>query len=100
MTSEAGRTPNNNSVLMQRLGGAKNVAAELREYQDRVVQLERQHPELERKYADQWVVLTKSGTLVSGNTVDEAVVKLNAMGISRRGSVVKFVASEPDRLIL
>ena len=37
MASEVGRTQNSNSVLMQKLGGAKNVAAELREYQDRMV---------------------------------------------------------------
>lgn len=76
------------------------MAAELRDYQSRMVQLEERQSELEQRYADQWVVLSKSGTLVSGKTVNEAVAKLNAMGISRRGSVVKFVASEPDRLIL
>ena len=99
MASEAGRASNSNSVLMQRLGGANRVAAELWENQDRVVQLQPQHPEPERKHTGQWVIPTKSGMLAAGNTVDEPAAKLNALRISRRCSVVKSVGTERDRLI-
>ena len=87
-------------ATVERLGGASFIRDQIRGYQQRVRLMADLYPTLLEQYPDQWVGLADAETMVVAESPEDVASKLDALGVEKGISVIKFMATEPHQMIL
>ena len=76
-----------------------DILAKLRAFRARLDRMESQMEQLRRNYPDQWVAL-HTGDFVIAESLDGLVEKLEELGLPAPEAVVRFLDSNPKKMIL
>lgn len=95
MTGSSGDT----SVDEEDLVNDLDILAKLRAFRVRVDRMESQMEQLTRNYPDQWVAL-HTGDFVIAESLDGLLEKLKGLGVPIPEAVVRFLDSNPKKMIL
>lgn len=60
----------------------------------------REEEELTRQYPDKWAAMGKDGLVAVGDSLDDILEQVDALGVSRSDIVLKFLDADPLPLIL
>lgn len=86
--------------VLEMLGDPRDVARDLRAFQDdaRVLSSKRQH--LLEHYPNMWVGIHERKVVAKGETLDSVVEQLVALGIPRGRAIVRFISKHPRKMFL
>lgn len=86
--------------VLKMLGDPRDVARDLRAFQDdaRVLSSKRQH--LLEQYPNMWVGIHERKVVAKGETLDAVVEQLVALGIPRGRAIVRFISKHPRKMFL
>lgn len=86
--------------VLEMLGDPRDVARDLRAFQDdaRVLSSKRQH--LLEQYPNMWVGIHERKVVAKGETLDAVVEQLVALGIPRGRAIVRFISKHPRKMFL
>ncbi len=83
----------------ERLAYDPDILAKLRAFRARVDRMESQRARLTKDYPDQWAALY-GGDFVIAESLEDLLEKLNGQGVPTNETVIRFLDSEPENMIL
>ena len=86
--------------IIESLGGAKVLMNEMDEYQEVITRMREERPNLVVSYPDQWVAIGREGVLGVGNSLDEVLGQVEALGVNTGEVVIEFMETDPPLQIL
>ena len=81
-------------------GSLEAFVQSMREYKERHRRMIDEWPSLLEQYPDKWVGMGPGDVLVAGDSLEEVLAQLDEAGANRGESVVEFLNTKPQRMIL
>ena len=82
------------------IGDPRKVAEDLQTFRETAMRLSSRHPRMVERYPDQWIALHSGEVKAYGDSLDAVLREIDAMGLSRDQTIVRFTDKEPRTMIL
>ena len=86
--------------IFAEMGGHEVVLEQMRESHELAIRMSNEYDTLLEQYPDKWVAMSKDGALFVKDSHEELLSEIDSKGIRRADVMVKFLDTNPVRLIL
>ena len=86
--------------IVDEFGGVAALVERMDEHERLAVLMQREIESLPETADDQWVAIGRDGVLETGNSLEEALSKVEAKGLADGTVIVEFLSAKPEVLIL
>lgn len=91
--------PNPRQVIKE-MGGTQEVHTGLREFSNRVRQLDAKRAHLTERHPNKWIAMCNEEIEVIADSVEGLLEEMDRRGIPRKGAVIEFMDTELRTMIL
>ena len=86
--------------ILDLIGNPKEIDRDLQSFRKTAQRLSSRHPRLIDKYPKQWVALHSGRVRAHGRSLKGVLREIDAKGLSREQTIVRFINKEPRTMIL
>ena len=87
-------------TILEIIGDPREVDKELRAFSKSARWLSSRWAKLVERYPQEWIAVYSSRIRAHGPTLDSVLKELDAKGVPREKALVRFIQTEPRKLIL
>ena len=86
--------------IVEEFGGVAALVERMDEHERLTALLQKEIESLPETADDRWVAMGRDGVMETGDSLEEALSKIEAKGLADGTDIVEFLSAEPEVLIL